>query len=137
MWLMLITHPTRNVDQKKSVLFTSVKPPEFSAVWISPQILMTKSIGKKTKLTLTTVNTNHVVILFFIYRPAPPVDRSVCPADNGLFRDPDDCGVFWFCALPLGRWRFPCPPGTSFNQNYLVCDFPSLVSCNEARGLRG
>jgi len=66
-------------------------------------------------------------------QPRHPQTLS-CPEPSGMWPHPFDCAKFIQCAH--GRlFEMPCGPGTVFNPNFLVCDWPYNVNCqNGARG---
>ena len=60
----------------------------------------------------------------------PPTLNPICKGD-GLFADPDDCGIFYQCInIGVGGWidyTRRCGQGTVFDQTINSCTLPHLV----------
>jgi len=70
------------------------------------------------------------------YRLPPAALRSLpphydCPARNGLFRHPQDCGLFISCANSIGC-VMPCPEGLRFDNQLKVCVWPFNTVCDDS-----
>lgn len=53
----------------------------------------------------------------------------VCPSEEGLFRYPGNCGMFYQCA----NWYphpFNCPGGTHFSETTKRCEYPCDAKCD-------
>ena len=67
-------------------------------------------------------------------------DDTSCESDgicmtNGANADPDDCSKYYLCTCDVnGEWiKTPqsCPDGLWFNPEFLYCDFPDNVECEQ------
>ncbi len=57
---------------------------------------------------------------------------SISPSQGDFVADPCNCEIFYQCRLLGGDdgWELVegrCPPGTAFNEEYDVCDYPGSV----------
>lgn len=57
------------------------------------------------------------------------ISHFQCPHES-IFEHPHDCTKFIQCAHS-GLYVQSCGPGTLFNPNLLVCDWPTNVQCNK------
>ncbi|KAL7296157.1 hypothetical protein TKK_0010698 [Trichogramma kaykai] len=46
-----------------------------------------------------------------------------------LYRNPEDCGTFYSCAIGHYPYLMDCPTGLRFNEKLKVCDWPQNVQC--------
>lgn len=52
-----------------------------------------------------------------------------CPSSYGTYRNSSNCAAFYVCVAgePVD---FYCPPGTNYNDELKVCDYPYRVNCS-------
>ncbi|XKL68232.1 hypothetical protein PGB90_003723 [Kerria lacca] len=57
--------------------------------------------------------------------------NSKCPSAYGTYRNTSNCASFYVCVAgePVD---FNCPPGTNYNDDLKVCDYPYRVNCKGA-----
>ena len=77
----------------------------------------------ETSIAVTTTKTKatHGVLTL-------PDLRFLCSRDHGYYPYPNDCSKFIQCAHGLANIMH-CGPGTVFNPNLNVCDWPKNVKC--------
>jgi hypothetical protein len=61
-----------------------------------------------------------------VTRPTPPPGGFVCPKDDGLYANPDDCFSYYAC-VDGDAIVEPCPDGLAFNPVLEACDYPENV----------
>eukprot|EP00095_Tigriopus_kingsejongensis_P001258 snap_masked-scaffold374_size191929-processed-gene-0.12 protein:Tk01258 transcript:snap_masked-scaffold374_size191929-processed-gene-0.12-mRNA-1 annotation:"conserved hypothetical protein" len=72
--------------------------------------------------------------------PVPALGQYASGNGNGYYADPEaQCQVFHICTADgfggLAKYSFLCPNGTTFNQNYFICDWWFNFDCAEAESL--
>ncbi|EFX88960.1 hypothetical protein DAPPUDRAFT_310994 [Daphnia pulex] len=81
-----------------------------------------------TTTTSTTVTWPYTTQRITTTTFSPPVE-FVCPSDNGLYPNPDDCKTFYQCTGGKPYIK-TCPTGLYFNPETLVCDYlDNVPSC--------
>ena len=54
---------------------------------------------------------------------------EICLSPDGLYADPTDCGKFYNCGNGVAHLT-SCGPGTLWNDELKICDWPQNVNCN-------
>ncbi|XP_045493545.1 peritrophin-1-like [Colias croceus] len=65
--------------------------------------------------------------------PSVELKENGCPVDpliHWLTPHEDDCTLFYYCSWDTKILR-QCSPGTHFNRELQVCDYPQRAGCNE------
>ena len=104
-------------------------PPDWS-----PSTTTDKDDNDDTQSTTTANNDNDDTQSTTTKKDDNGDDETICVKD-GANADPKDCSRYYLCHRDQdGEWiETPqaCPSGLFFNPDFLYCDFPDNVDCDE------
>nr|XP_019543590.2 chitinase-3-like protein 1 [Aedes albopictus] len=95
-------------------------PPSTTTHASSPTTRTTSTPQTTVTMTDTSTTTQQ--------SPSSDSDEFVC-VTMGYFRDPNNCAKFYYCDNNGSRFEFECPEGLFYDEEKLVCNWPSVVNC--------